>query len=77
MHKQCTMNTYPLGGRFNFRRTLYSCDSFISAMLDYLIQDNNLKGLLLQEDITDQDILFIKELIAGYIDPVTGNNNMQ
>ena len=46
-------------------------------MLDYLIQDNNLKGLLLQEDITEQDILFIKELIAGYIDPVTGNNNMQ
>ena len=43
------------------------------AMLDYLIEDNNLKSVLLQEEITNQDILFIKEMIAGYIDPVTGN----
>ena len=42
-------------------------------MLDYLIRDNNLKDVLLQEGITDQDILFIKELIAGYINPTTGN----
>ena len=42
-------------------------------MLDYLIEDNNLKEILLQEGITDQDILFIKEMIAGYINPSTGN----
>ena len=41
-------------------------------MLDYLISDNNLKDVLLREGINDQDILFIKELIAGYINPITG-----
>ena len=41
-------------------------------MLDYLISDNNLKDVLLREGINDQDILFIKELIAGYINPLTG-----
>lgn len=41
-------------------------------MLDYLIEDNSLKNVLLREGITDQDILFIKELIAGYIDPSSG-----
>ena len=46
---------------------------YLLAMLDYLIEDNNLKSVLLHEEITNQDILFIKELIAGYIDPVTGN----
>ena len=43
-------------------------------MLDYLIKDNNLKAILTKEGIVDQDILFIKELIAGYIDPKTGNS---
>ena len=41
-------------------------------MLDYLIKDNDLKDVLLREGITDQDILFIKELICGIIDPYTG-----
>ena len=41
-------------------------------MLDYLIQDNNLKGVLLREGITDKDILFIKESIEGFIGPTTG-----
>ena len=41
-------------------------------MLDYLIEDNNLKDILLQEGITNQDILFVKEMIAGYINPLTG-----
>ena len=41
-------------------------------MLDYLIEENSLQTVLLKEGITDQDILFIKELIAGYIDPSSG-----
>ena len=41
-------------------------------MLDYLIEDNSLKDILLKEGIDDTDILFIKEMIAGYISPVTG-----
>ena len=30
-------------------------------MLDYLIEDNNLKDVLRQEGISDKDILFIKK----------------
>ena len=42
-------------------------------MLDYLIEDNNLKDVLRQEGISDKDILFIKEMIAGPMSSKTGN----
>jgi len=42
-------------------------------MLDRLIQDNNLENrLLIDHNIEDVDILFIKELIAGPLDEKTG-----
>ena len=42
-------------------------------MLDYLIEDNDLKPILWSlGGINDQDILFIKEAIAGPIDEETG-----
>ena len=54
-------------------------DSLINSfgyleMLDYLIKDNNLKDVLLQEGISDKDILFIKEMIAGPMSSITGNH---
>ena len=42
-------------------------------MLDYLIEDNNLKDVLRQEGISDKDILFIKEMIAGPMSSKTGD----
>ena len=42
-------------------------------MLDYLIEDNNLNDVLRQEGISDKDILFIKEMIAGPMSSKTGN----
>ena len=42
-------------------------------MLDYLIEDNNLKDVLQQEGISDKDILFIKEMIAGAMSSKTGD----
>ena len=43
-------------------------------MLDYLIEDNNLKDVLRQEGISDKDILFVKEMIAG---PMSSNTGKQ
>ena len=43
-------------------------------MLDYLIEDNNLNDVLRQEGISDKDILFIKEMIAGPMSSITGNH---
>ncbi len=52
----------------NFRHEDYSI-----KMLDHLIEKNNPKNTLNElEEITDVDILFIKELIAGPIDETTG-----
>jgi hypothetical protein len=43
-------------------------------MLDYLIKDNNLMPLLKKlGGLDEQDILFIKELIGGPMDPLTGS----
>jgi hypothetical protein len=42
-------------------------------MLDYLIKDNNLMPVLKKlGELDEQDILFIKELICGPIDELTG-----
>ena len=42
-------------------------------MLDHLLDENNLRTkLLLDYDLDGQDILFVKELIAGPIDETTG-----
>uniref|UniRef100_H2YZ78 Uncharacterized protein n=1 Tax=Ciona savignyi TaxID=51511 RepID=H2YZ78_CIOSA len=43
-------------------------------MLDYLIQDNNLQPELDEYEITDQDIEFIKEMIAGPIYSTNAND---
>ena len=41
-------------------------------MLDRLLDVNNLRPKLLEHGIDETDIVFIKELIAGPIDPETG-----
>ena len=68
----------PTRSRLCFCRKPIMLDSLIGSfgyleMLDYLIEDNNLKDVLRQEGISDKDILFIKEMIAGPMSSKTGN----
>jgi len=48
-------------------------ESMSIRMIDYLIRDNALEDLFLQENLDETDLIFIKELILGH--PI-GNNDV-
>ncbi|CAL8100902.1 unnamed protein product [Orchesella dallaii] len=51
----------------------YSHEDMSLRLLDYLIEDNNLKPALEVENLTERDVIFIKEIIFGH--PLKGNDN--